>query len=81
MSESYGGAKKKLEEVTKNKLSSNNLWDAVRQENIQIVHTKRVQAVFADEDEDDGSGDGELLKENESNASSGLRHRLALQSQ
>lgn len=75
MSESYGGAKKELEEVTKNKkLSSENLWDAVRKENIQIVQTKRMQSVFEDEDEADAS-DGELMKEYKSNERSGLRHR------
>ncbi len=75
MSESYGGAKK-IEEVTKNKLSSDNLWDAVRQENIQIVHTKRVQSVFEDEDEADGSNE-ELMKEYKSSERNGLglRHR------
>ena len=74
MSESYGGAKKELEEVTKNKLSSENLWDAVRKENIQIVQTKRMQSVFEDEDEADAS-DGELMKEYKSNERSGLRQR------
>lgn len=74
VSESYGGAKKEIEEVTTNKLSSDNLWDAVRQENIQIVHTKRVQSVFEDEDEADESN-GELMKEYKGSERNGLRHR------
>ena len=74
VSESYGGAKKKLQGVTKKKLSSESLWDAVRQENIQIVHTKRVQSVFEDEDEADES-DGELMDEYISTERNGLRLR------
>ncbi len=64
VSESYGGAKPKSssEEVSKKKDSRESLWDAVRQENIQIVATKRVKSVFEDEDDVDGSNDV-LLKE------------------
>jgi hypothetical protein len=78
VSESYGGAKKK--KVTNNKLPlsmSASLWDAVRQENIQIVHTERRTAVFEVEVEDEADCNGELMKMKEYNSSerNGLRHR------
>ena len=73
VSESYGGAKKK-NKVTDNKspqsLSRNaSLWDAVRQENIQIVHTERRTSVFEVEDGADADGNGELMKMKEYNSS------------
>lgn len=68
-------------EVTNNKLplsKSASLWDAVRQENIQIVHTERRTSVFEVEVEDEADGNCELMKMKEYNngeSRSGLRHR------
>ena len=77
VSESYGGAKPKVNAVAsgEEKEESQNLWDLVKNETLTIVNTQRMKTVLDSPDDDDDMKGVFTMKEYKSQREMMIEHR------